>query len=70
MSFLYTDNTNSTIHGTPLPPTVRQKTKDLVDLIQDDDRLREDRKKARKNKDKYIDMSGHGDIGGAFHYSE
>jgi len=37
---------------------VRQKAKDLVDLIQDDDRLREDRKKAKKNKDKYIGMSG------------
>lgn len=37
---------------------VRQKTKDLIDFIQDDDRLREERKKAKKNKDKYIGMSG------------
>ena len=36
---------------------VRQKTKELIDLIQDDDRLRDDRKKAKKNKDKYIGMS-------------
>lgn len=37
---------------------VRQKAKDIVDFIQDDDRLREERKKAKKNKDKYIGMSG------------
>lgn len=37
---------------------VRQKVKDLMDLIKDDDRLREERKKAKKNKDKYIGMSG------------
>ena len=36
---------------------VRQKTKDLIDLIQNDDRLRDDRKKAKKNKDKYVGMS-------------
>ena len=37
--------------------SVRQKTKELIDFIQDDDRLRDDRKKAKKNKDKYIGMS-------------
>ncbi|XP_014662752.1 PREDICTED: clathrin interactor 1-like isoform X2 [Priapulus caudatus] len=37
---------------------VRQKVKDLIDFIQDDDRLREERKKAKKNKDKYIGLSG------------
>ncbi|XP_029603980.1 clathrin interactor 1 [Salmo trutta] len=36
---------------------VRQKVKEMVDLIQDDDRLREERKKAKKNKDKYIGVS-------------
>ena len=30
----------------------------MIDFIQDDDRLREDRKKAKKNKDKYVGMSG------------
>jgi len=32
--------------------------KELVALIQDDDALRAERKKAKKNKDKYIGMSG------------
>ncbi|XP_076595402.1 clathrin interactor 1a isoform X2 [Chaetodon auriga] len=36
---------------------VRQKVKELVDFVQDDDRLREERKKAKKNKDKYIGVS-------------
>ncbi|XP_062856624.1 clathrin interactor 1a [Trichomycterus rosablanca] len=36
---------------------VRQKVKELVDLVQDDDRLREERKKAKKNRDKYIGVS-------------
>lgn len=31
--------------------------RELIDFIQDDDRLREERKKAKKNKDKYIGMS-------------
>ena len=31
--------------------------RDLIEFIQDDDRLREERKKAKKNKDKYIGMS-------------
>jgi len=31
--------------------------KELIDFVQDDDRLREERKKAKKNKDKYIGMS-------------
>ena len=38
--------------------TVRQKVKELIALIQDDDALRAERKKAKKNKDKYIGMSG------------
>lgn len=29
----------------------------MIDFIQDDDKLREERKKAKKNKDKYIGMS-------------
>ncbi|XP_056005946.1 clathrin interactor 1-like isoform X33 [Ostrea edulis] len=37
---------------------VRTKAKDLVEFIQDDERLREERKKAKKNRDKYIGMSG------------
>lgn len=33
------------------------KVRELIDFIQDDDKLREERKKAKKNKDKYIGMS-------------
>ncbi|CAG0920046.1 unnamed protein product [Notodromas monacha] len=36
---------------------IRHKVKEMIDFIQDDDKLREERKKAKKNKDKYIGMS-------------
>lgn len=36
---------------------VRHKVKELVEFVQDDDRLREERKKAKKIKDKYTGMS-------------
>jgi hypothetical protein len=36
---------------------VRHKVRELIDFIQDDDKLREERKKAKKNKDKYIGKS-------------
>ncbi|XP_056637757.1 telomere length regulation protein TEL2 homolog isoform X1 [Diorhabda sublineata] len=36
---------------------IRHKVKELIDFVQDDDRLREERKKAKKNKDKFIGMS-------------
>ncbi|XP_050430490.1 uncharacterized protein LOC126839297 isoform X2 [Adelges cooleyi] len=36
---------------------IRHKVKELIDFIQDDDKLREERKKAKKNKDKYIGLS-------------
>ncbi|XP_069678981.1 telomere length regulation protein TEL2 homolog isoform X1 [Periplaneta americana] len=36
---------------------VRHKVHELIDFIQDDDKLREERKKAKKNKDKYVGMS-------------
>jgi len=38
--------------------SVRQKAKDLVEFVQDDDRVREERRKAKKTKDKYIGMAG------------
>ncbi|CAL8399295.1 unnamed protein product [Boreogadus saida] len=46
---------------------VRQKVKEMVEFVQDDDRLREERKKAKKNKDKYIGVSSdsRGGTGGA-----
>ena len=31
--------------------------KELTEFIQDDDRLRDERKKAKKNKDKYVGLS-------------
>ncbi|KAM9729162.1 clathrin interactor 1-like isoform 1-T1 [Menidia menidia] len=47
---------------------VRQKVKEMVEFIQDDDRLRDERKKAKKNKDKYIGVSSDsmGGGGGSF----
>lgn len=35
----------------------RHKVRELIDFIQDDEKLREERKKAKKNKDKYVGMS-------------
>uniref|UniRef100_A0A3B4B4L3 ENTH domain-containing protein n=1 Tax=Periophthalmus magnuspinnatus TaxID=409849 RepID=A0A3B4B4L3_9GOBI len=45
---------------------VRQKVKEMVEFIQDDDRLREERKKAKKNKDKYIGVSSDSMGGGVY----
>jgi len=36
---------------------IRHKVTELLEFIQDDERLRDERKKAKKNKDKYIGMS-------------
>lgn len=47
---------------------IRQKVKEMVEFAQDDDRLREERKKAKKNKDKYIGVSSESADG--FRYSE
>ncbi|XP_035267023.1 clathrin interactor 1a isoform X1 [Anguilla anguilla] len=46
---------------------VRQKVKEMVEFVQDDDRLREERKKAKKNRDKYIGVSS--DSMGGFRYT-
>lgn len=48
---------------------VRHKVKELLEFIQDDDRLREERKKAKKTKDKYVGVSGEIQ-GGVSKYSE
>lgn len=37
--------------------STRHKVKELIEFIQDDEKLREERKKAKKNKDKYVGMS-------------
>lgn len=34
--------------------------KELIDFIQDDEKLRDERKKAKKNKDKFVGMSNEG----------
>ncbi|KAK2182894.1 hypothetical protein NP493_331g04006 [Ridgeia piscesae] len=49
---------------------VRQKVKDLLEMVQDDDRLREERKKAKKNQDKYIGLSGESASFNRFGYSD
>jgi len=44
-------------HGKDQGINVRNKVKDLVSLIQDNERLRDERKRAKKNRDKYVGMS-------------
>lgn len=39
---------------------VRTKVKEILELLTNDERLREERKKARKLKDKYVGVSGGG----------
>lgn len=41
---------------------VRQRAKDLLGLINDDQLLREERKKAKKNRDKYVGVGSEGEI--------
>uniref|UniRef100_A0A8C4N401 ENTH domain-containing protein n=1 Tax=Eptatretus burgeri TaxID=7764 RepID=A0A8C4N401_EPTBU len=44
-------------HGRDQGGNVRQKVREVMDLVQDDDKIREERKRARKNRDKYIGVS-------------
>ncbi|XP_061128324.1 clathrin interactor 1a isoform X2 [Syngnathus typhle] len=44
-------------HGKDQGVNVRQKVKEMVEFVQDDERLREERKKAKKNKDKFVGVS-------------
>lgn len=58
---------NYTFHdemGKDMGINVRHRAKQLIDFIQDDERLREERKKAKKNKDKYIGVSADAMSGG------
>jgi len=50
---------------------VRQKVKEIISLVQDDESLRAERKKTKKNKDKYVGIVGGGGGGGqsSFRYS-
>jgi hypothetical protein len=36
---------------------VRHKVKEIIEFVQDDDRVRDERKKAKANRDKYVGMS-------------
>lgn len=44
---------------------VRHKVKELVEFVQDDGRLRDERKRARANRDKYIGLSNESS---SYHY--
>ena len=44
-------------HGKDLGINVRHRAKGLIDFIQDDDKLREERKKAKESKNKYIGVA-------------
>jgi len=46
--------------GKDLGINVRHRVKALIEFIQDDEKLREERKKAKKNKDKYIGVASDG----------
>jgi hypothetical protein len=36
---------------------VRHKVKEIIEFVQDDDRVRDERKKAKANRDKYVGVS-------------
>ncbi|CAF1193101.1 unnamed protein product [Adineta steineri] len=44
-------------HGKDQGINIRHKVKELIEFIQDDDRIRDERKRAKANRDKYIGMS-------------
>lgn len=48
---------NSHFAGKDQGVNIRHKVTEMIEFIQDDDRLRDERKKAKKNKDKYVGMS-------------
>ena len=42
---------------------IRHKVTEMIDFVQDDEKLRDERKKAKKNKDKYVGMSSSSNSG-------
>lgn len=58
-NYSYTDET-----GKDCGVNVRLRVKQLIEFIQDDDVLREERKKAKQNRDKYIGVSSDGTMSG------
>ncbi|XP_021357829.1 clathrin interactor 1-like isoform X3 [Mizuhopecten yessoensis] len=60
-SYTFTDE-----HGKDQGLNVRQKIQELLDFIQNDEKLRDERKKAKKNKDKYVGVAGEGTLGNRY----
>ncbi|CAF1165658.1 unnamed protein product [Didymodactylos carnosus] len=52
-SFSYSDE-----QGKDQGINIRHKVKEIIEFVQDDDRLRDERRKAKINRDKYVGMSG------------
>uniref|UniRef100_UPI00358FF473 clathrin interactor 1-like isoform X1 n=2 Tax=Myxine glutinosa TaxID=7769 RepID=UPI00358FF473 len=57
-------------HGRDQGGNVRQKVREVIDLVQDDDKVREERKRARKTRDKYIGVSSDTARFGGLHDSD
>ncbi|XP_033757753.1 clathrin interactor 1-like isoform X4 [Pecten maximus] len=53
-------------HGKDQGLNVRQKVQELMDFVQNDEKLREERKKAKRNKDKYVGVAGESSIGNRY----
>ena len=51
---------------TPLCSVVRQKTKELLAFIQDDEKVRDERKRAKASRDKYVGYSSQEAVGGRY----
>lgn len=60
-------NNMRTLIDAVLPSAVREKSKQLIDLLKDNELIREEREKARKLRDKYVGLgSGGGFSGGGY----
>jgi telomere length regulation protein len=44
-------------HGKDQGINVRQKAKEVISFLQDDEKIREERRKAKKTRDKYVGVS-------------
>lgn len=63
---LFLSNTR-TLTDAVSPSAVREKSKQLIDLLKDNELIREEREKARKLRDKYVGLgSGGGFSGGGY----
>lgn len=50
------------LHPPTHPNTVRERAKQLVELLGDDERIREERDKARRLRDKFVGIGAHGGV--------